>query len=54
MALPKVAEDGHQIRGRYLELVPHERIRHTDTFDDPNLPGEVQGDSLVEKGVVRY
>jgi uncharacterized protein YndB with AHSA1/START domain len=25
--------------GEYLELVPSERIRHTDTFDDPNLPG---------------
>jgi hypothetical protein len=23
-------------------LVPHERIRHTDQFDDPNLPGEMQ------------
>jgi len=28
--------------GEYLELVPHERIRHTDTFDDPNLPGEMR------------
>ena len=28
--------------GKYLELVPHERIRHTDTFDDSNLPGEMQ------------
>lgn len=27
--------------GKYLELVPNERIRHTDTFDDPNLPGEM-------------
>jgi uncharacterized protein YndB with AHSA1/START domain len=27
--------------GEYLELVPHERIRHTDRFDDPNLPGEM-------------
>ncbi len=25
--------------GEFLELVPHERIRHTDAFDDPNLPG---------------
>lgn len=25
--------------GKYLELVPHERIRYTDEFDDPNLPG---------------
>ncbi len=27
--------------GSYLELVPNERIRHTDKFDDPNLPGEM-------------
>ena len=28
--------------GKYLELVPNERIRHTDAFDDSNLPGEMQ------------
>jgi len=33
---------GHSFGGTYLELVPHERIRHTDKFDDPNLPGEMQ------------
>jgi uncharacterized protein YndB with AHSA1/START domain len=33
---------GHSFGGRYLELIPHERIRHTDAFDDPNLPGEMQ------------
>ena len=27
--------------GTFLELVPNERIRHTDAFDDPNLPGEM-------------
>ncbi len=27
--------------GEFLELVPNERIRHTDRFDDPNLPGEM-------------
>ena len=27
--------------GKYLELVPGERIRHTDAFDGPNLPGEM-------------
>ena len=27
--------------GEYLELVPNERLRYTDTFDDPNLPGEM-------------
>ncbi len=32
----------HAFGGRYLELVPNERIRHTDTFDDPNLPGEMR------------
>jgi uncharacterized protein YndB with AHSA1/START domain len=30
---------GHSFGGEYLELVPHERIRYTDRFDDPNLPG---------------
>jgi uncharacterized protein YndB with AHSA1/START domain len=28
--------------GEYLELKPHELIRYTDKFDDPNLPGEIQ------------
>ncbi|HYD56669.1 MAG TPA: SRPBCC family protein [Burkholderiales bacterium] len=32
----------HSFGGRYLELVPNERIRYTDSFDDPNLPGEMQ------------
>jgi uncharacterized protein YndB with AHSA1/START domain len=32
----------HSFGGGFLELVPHERIRHTDRFDDPNLPGEMQ------------
>ena len=30
----------HSFGGKYLELLPHERIRYTDRFDDPNLPGE--------------
>jgi uncharacterized protein YndB with AHSA1/START domain len=30
----------HYFGGHFLELVPHERIRHTDKFDDPSLPGE--------------
>lgn len=33
---------GHSFGGKYLELVPNERIRHTDAFDDPGLPGEMQ------------
>jgi uncharacterized protein YndB with AHSA1/START domain len=32
----------HAFGGEYLELVPNERIRHTDRFDDPNLPGEMR------------
>jgi uncharacterized protein YndB with AHSA1/START domain len=32
----------HSFGGTYLELVTSERIRHTDKFDDPNLPGEMQ------------
>lgn len=32
----------HAFGGTYRELVPSERIRYTDTFDDPNLPGEMQ------------
>lgn len=32
----------HSFGGQYLELVPFERIRYTDIFDDPNLPGEMQ------------
>ena len=32
----------HSFGGSYLELKPHERIRHTDKFDDANLPGEMQ------------
>lgn len=31
----------HSFGGEYLELVPNARIRHTDRFDDPNLPGEM-------------
>lgn len=33
---------GHSFGGKYVELTPHERIRYTDRFDDPNLPGEMQ------------
>jgi uncharacterized protein YndB with AHSA1/START domain len=39
----------HSFGGTYLELVPHERIRHTDKFDDPNLPGEMQVTVSVKK-----
>jgi uncharacterized protein YndB with AHSA1/START domain len=39
----------HSFGGKYLELVPHERIRHTDGFDDPNLPGEMQTTITLKK-----
>ena len=39
----------HSFGGSYLELVPHERIRHTDKFDDPNLPGEMQKTITLKK-----
>ena len=32
----------HSFGGEYLELVPNERLRYTDRFDDPNLPGTMQ------------
>ena len=32
---------GNAFGGAFLELVPNERIRHTDEFDDPNLPGKM-------------
>lgn len=35
--------------GKYLELVPHERLRYTDEFDDPNLPGEIQVTVTLKK-----
>ena len=41
--------NGHSFGGEYLELVPDERIRHTDKFDDPNLPGEMQTTILLKQ-----
>ncbi len=39
----------HSFGGRYIELTPHERIRYTDAFDDPNLPGEMQVTIALKK-----
>jgi uncharacterized protein YndB with AHSA1/START domain len=39
----------HSFGGTYLELVPGERLRYTDTFDDPNLPGEMQVTVTLEQ-----
>jgi len=35
-------DQSHAFGGEYVELVPGERLRYTDRFDDPNLPGEMQ------------
>jgi uncharacterized protein YndB with AHSA1/START domain len=34
--------NGHAFGGKYLELVPGERLRYTDEFEDPNLPGVLE------------
>jgi uncharacterized protein YndB with AHSA1/START domain len=34
--------NGHDFGGSYIELVPNQRIRYTNKFDDPNLPGEMR------------
>src|SRR5262249_9013717 len=38
----------HSFGGNYLELKPNELIRYTDKFDDPNLPGEMQGKNTLK------
>jgi uncharacterized protein YndB with AHSA1/START domain len=42
----------HSFGGEYLELVPNERIRHTDKFDDPNLPGTMTVTVQIRKGAM--
>ncbi len=39
----------HSFGGEYVELVPGERLRYTDRFDDPNLPGEMQVTVTLKK-----
>jgi uncharacterized protein YndB with AHSA1/START domain len=39
----------HSFGGQYLELVPNERVRYTDKFDDPNLAGEIQVTITLKK-----
>ena len=41
--------NSHSFGGTYLELVPYERIRYTDIFDDPHLPGEIQTTVSLKK-----
>jgi len=42
----------HSFGGTYLELVPNERLRYSDRFDDPNLPGELQVTIKIKKGAL--
>ena len=44
--------NGHSFGGKFLELVPNERIRHTDKFDDANLPGEMTTTVSLKKVLV--
>ena len=44
--------NSHSFGGTFVELVPNERIRHTDKFDDPNLPGEMQTTIVLRKVMV--
>ena len=41
--------ESHSFGGEYLELKPHERLRYTDKFDDPNLPGVIQVAIVLKK-----
>src|SRR5262245_48859963 len=41
--------NSHSFGGTFVELVPNEKIRHTDKFDDPNLPGEMQTTITLKK-----
>jgi uncharacterized protein YndB with AHSA1/START domain len=42
----------HAFGGKYLELVPNERLHYTDKFDDPNLPGEIHVRVTITKVMV--
>lgn len=40
--------NGHSFGGRFLELVPSEKVVYTDKFDDPNLPGEIRTSIMLK------
>ena len=42
----------HSFGGEYVELVPHERLRYTDKFDDPNLAGDIQVTVVLKEVLV--
>ena len=44
--------EGHSFGGQYLELVPNERLRYTDRFDDPRMPGEMHVTVTLKKVLV--
>jgi len=44
--------NGHSFGGQYLELVPNQRLRYTDKFDDANLPGEMTVTVTLKKVMV--
>lgn len=46
---PFLTGQSHSFGGTYLELVPNERIRHTDKFEDPNLSGEMEVTITLKK-----
>ncbi len=46
------SQKSHSFGGQYLELVPNEKIRNTDKFDDPNLPGEMTNTVTLKKVLV--
>jgi uncharacterized protein YndB with AHSA1/START domain len=41
--------ESQSFSGEYLELLPNERLRYTDKFDDPNLPGQIQVTVTLKK-----
>jgi uncharacterized protein YndB with AHSA1/START domain len=42
----------HSFGGEYLELIPNEKLRYTDKFDDPNLPGKLEVTVTIKKVLV--
>jgi uncharacterized protein YndB with AHSA1/START domain len=43
-----VSGNSHSFGGEYKELIPNEKLRYTDVFDDPNLPGEIMVTVLLK------
>jgi uncharacterized protein YndB with AHSA1/START domain len=41
--------DSHSFSGKYVELLPGERLHYTDQFDDPNMPGQLQVTITLKK-----